>query len=115
MSDTIVAELAPKLVADKKLRPRKPRINEITEFKTWLNGLGFQSAPKLHINGVQHATAVTVVDFGTPLAEPVKLTTEQSADLIGFIRSITKSLYNSDIVVRVQSDTTTGVWWASVG
>jgi hypothetical protein len=114
MSATITTEVSHK-ATEKKLRPRKSKPNEIVELRGWLNGLGFQSPPKLHVNGAQHTIAVIVVDFGTPLAEPVKLSTEQSADLISHMRSVAKSLYPSDIAVRVQNDTATGIWWASVG
>lgn len=113
MSDTITSEVPVK--SEKKPRQRKPRLSELAEFKIWLEGLGFQSPPKIHLNGVEHPSAVMVVDFGTPLVEPVKLSSEQSAELIGFIRSVTKSLYSGEIIVRVQSDAITGIWWASVG
>lgn len=116
MSDILVHE-AKKTSLDKfKVRAKKPRISEVDDFKSWLDGLGYQSAPKIHINGTAHPTASVVVDFGTPLAEPVKLTPEQSAELIGFIRSTTKALFRgTEISVRVQNDSSTGIWWATVG
>jgi hypothetical protein len=70
----------------------------------------------VHINGISHPSAVVVVDFGTPLTDPVKLTPEQTAELISQVRSATKMLYRDrDVSVRVQSDPSAGVWWSSVG
>lgn len=116
MSDTLQTESAKKPLDKFKARQRKTRISEIDEFKTWLDGLGYQSAPKIHVNGIGHPIAAVVVDFGTPLQEVVKLTPEQSAELIGYIRSTTKALHRgSEVSVRVQSDSSTGIWWASVG
>jgi hypothetical protein len=101
-----------------KSRQRKARVShfsELDECRAWLTGLGFQSAPKVHVNGAAHPTAVIVVDFGTPLNEPLKLSPEQSAELIGHIRSNTKLMFRErDVNVRVQSDTNTGIWWSSV-
>lgn len=102
-----------------KFRARKPqRAAEIDDFRLWLEGLSATNAPKIHVNGTNHAQAVVVVDFGTPLTDPVKLTSEQAADLIGHLRSSTKSLYRSngtEVSVRVQNDASTGIWWSSVG
>jgi hypothetical protein len=113
MSETLVTETAKKSVA--KSRQRKPRPSELDEFKAWLSGLGFQSPPKIHVNGAAYTTAVVVVDFGTPLAEPYKLTPEQSAELIAYMRSTTKSLFKDrEVTARVQSDSNTGIWWSNV-
>jgi hypothetical protein len=113
MSDTLINDSKK---TDKFKRQKKFRLNELDECRSWLEGLGFQSAPKMHVNGIAHPSAVVVVDFGTPLNEPTKLTAEQSAELIGHIRSNTKALYRErEVTVRVQSDTSTGIWWSSVG
>jgi hypothetical protein len=112
MSETLT-DTVKKTVA--KTRQRKPRPSELDDFRSWLAGLGFQSAPKIHINGAAHTTAVVVVDFGTPLIEPTKLTPEQSAELIAYIRSTTKSLFKDrEVTARVQSDSNTGIWWSNV-
>lgn len=115
MSETITREQKTDIKIPAKTRARRVRLSEIDEFRVWLENLGFHSAPKVHVNGAIYTTAVIVVDFGTPLAEPVKLTPEQSAELIGHIRSNTKSLFrDGDIVVRVQNDSNTGIWWSNV-
>jgi hypothetical protein len=55
------------------------------------------------------------VDFGTPLVEQ-KLTSEQNAELVARLRSATRFLLqDKEVNVRVQNDTSNGVWWASVG
>jgi hypothetical protein len=120
MSETLVNEKIEKKIeksekkADKR-RQRRVRLSEIDEFRVWLEELGYPSAPKVHVNGVAFSTAVIVVDFGTPLVETVKLTAEQSAELISYIRNNTKSLFRErEVTVRVQNDSTTGVWWSNV-
>jgi hypothetical protein len=122
MSDSLTTEAgndaAKKRGSEKfnKTRQRKVRQSEIDEFRVWLAGLGFQSEPKIHINGVNHSTAVVTVDFGTPLVEPLKLNAEQTADLISHMRIATKSLYRDrEVNVRVQNDSSTGIWWTSIG
>lgn len=117
-SDAPITRDAPKRNLDKfnKARQRKVRLSELDEFRVWLANLGFQAEPKVHVNGSSHSTAVVVVDFGTPLIEPAKLTPEQTAELIGHVRTTTRSLYHRDreINVRVQNDSANGIWWANV-
>lgn len=114
MSETLINEKKSNTKFTKS-RQRRIRLSEIDEFRVWLEGLGFQSAPKVHVNGTGYTTAVVVVDFGTPLVEATKLTPEQSAELIGYIRSNTKALFRDrEVVVRVQNDPNTGVWWSNV-
>lgn len=96
----------------RKLRQKKS--SEMEDFNLWLGGLDLISAPNLHINGRDYSMAVLTVDFGVPLDEPNKLTSEQTAELVGKMKIVTKSLYKSDVNVRVQNDSTNGVWWTSV-
>ena len=71
--------------------------------------------PVLHVNGPAHPFAVMTVDFGTPLVEQ-KLTPEQNAELVARLRAATRFvLQDKEVNVRVQNDTSNGVWWASVG
>lgn len=102
-------------IKKKSSRVRKARLSELDEFANWLAGLGFQSAPKIHVNGAQYNMAVVVVDFGSPLGESLKLGPEQSAELIGYMRSITKSLYKDrEVATRVQNDSSAGIWWSAI-
>jgi hypothetical protein len=99
-----------------KGRNRKHRFAELDECQYWLESLGLLSTPKIHINGTAHPTAVVVVDFGTPLAEAVKLSSDQAAELINHIRNQTRALYRErEVNIRVQNDNASGVWWSSVG
>lgn len=95
----------------KKLRHKK---SDLEDFKLWLAGLGLVSVPALHVNGVNHSMAVLTVDFGTPLEESNKLSTEQGADLVGKMKALTRTFFKNEVNVRVQSDTNNGVWWTSV-
>lgn len=98
--------------AKKASRQRKQ--TEFDDFKFWLATLGMVSVPALHMNGPNYAMAVLTVDFGTPLEEPNKFTAEQSADLVGKMKTITRSLFKNEVNVRVQNDSSNGVWWSSI-
>jgi hypothetical protein len=111
MSDTLQMSID-KSIKLKKTRQKKQ--SELDDFKLWLAGLGMVSAPTLHVNGMNHSMAVVAVDFGTPLDEPNKLTTDQGAELVTRMKTITKSMYKNEVNVRVQSDSGNGVWWSSV-
>ena len=92
----------------------KKRTKDFDEFRVWLAGLDMIN-PTVHVNGAPFTSAVMAVDFGTPLTEQ-KLTSDQSAELVAKMRSATKSLFqDKEINVRVQNDTSNGIWWTSVG
>jgi len=95
-------------------RSRQKRIVELEEFKLWLADL--EGHPLLHVNGPAFATAVLTVDFGTPLEE-CKISPEASGELTNRMRLVTKILCKEKDAsnVRVQTDTSNGIWWASVG
>lgn len=99
-----------------KLPQRKPRQKrtELEEFKLWVSGLESVITPNVHLNGRDHSTAILTVDFGSPLDESNKLSPEQNADLITKMKTLTKSLYKSEVNVRVQNDQSNGVWWTSI-
>lgn len=88
--------------------------SEVDDFKVWLTTLGLISAPKCHVNGRDFPMAVLAVDFGTPLDEPTKITSDQSAELVTKMKTITKSFFKADVNVRVQNDSNNGVWWTSI-
>jgi hypothetical protein len=100
---------------DTKQKPAKKshKKAEIDEFKVWLAGLGMPTAPWLHVNGTSYAGAVLTVDLGTPLEEH-KLTNEQSAELVARMKTATRSLYKHEVNIRVQNDSTNGIFWSSV-
>jgi hypothetical protein len=56
---------------------------------------------------------VLAIDFGQPL-KPLRLTTEQSSELVQRIREAVRLLVGRDIPVRVHTDSQTGVWHASL-
>ena len=93
-------------------RSRQKRIVELDEFKQWLVDL--DGHPRLHVNGPAFATAVLTVDFGTPLEEH-RLSPEASGELTNRLRLVTKVLCKEKDNVRVQTDTSNGIWWSSIG
>lgn len=111
-----MSESSSKKTVEKTTKPKprkKPTQTALEDFKTWLGKL--PSTPKLHVNGIDYSTAVLTVDFGTPLEESVKLTAEQNAELVSFMKLTTRGLFNKpELNVRVQSDTSNGVWWTTL-
>ena len=94
-------------------RPRKAKFTDIEVFQAWLVTLA--NSPKLHINGPNFATAVLAVDFGSQIPDDTKLASEQIGDLVNRMRSLTKTLIKDhEVMVRIQSDSSTGVWWSAV-
>ena len=97
---------------DKSKKHTKKR--EFDEFQVWLSSLNMIN-PVLHVNGAVHLGALLTVDFGTPLTEQ-KLDPAQSAELVSRMRVAAKSLLqDKEIVVRVQNDSSNGIWWCSAG
>jgi hypothetical protein len=93
---------------------RKKQVTELEDLRAWLLRLGMVAKPTVHVNGTAHSMAVITVDFGTPLDEQTKLTSEQNAELMTRMRSLTKVMHTADVNVRVQNDLSNGIWWASV-
>jgi copper(I)-binding protein len=99
--------------SDRPRRPRKAKATDIEVFQAWLMTLA--NSPKLHINGPNFGTAVLAVDFGSPIADDAKLASEQVGDLVNRMRSLTKTLIKDrEVTVRIQSDSSTGVWWSAI-
>jgi hypothetical protein len=99
---------------DKYKKFARKKDSEVEDFKSWLMSLGMTHSPKLHVNGVSHSMAVVTIDFGTPLEELTKMTSEQNAELMARLKNLTKSLHKNDVNVRVQNDTNNGIWWSTV-
>ena len=96
------------------IKTRKRKKLDYDEFRQWLSSLNLIN-PTLHVNGIQYASAVLTVDFGTPLVEQ-KLTPEQNVELMTRMRNTTKSLSpDKEVNVRIQTDPMNGVWWTSIG
>lgn len=94
-------------------RSRKVKATDIEVFQAWL--ATFANSPKLHINGPNFSTAVLTVDFGSPIHDDTKLASEQIGELVNRMRSLTKTLSKDhEVMVRIQSDTATGIWWSAV-
>jgi hypothetical protein len=88
--------------------------NSSNELRKFLASLDTGVDPDLHINGSHFTNAVVVVDFGTPL-KPIKLSTEQSADLSARLRKLTRELYgNREVNVRINSDYQNGIYYTSI-
>ncbi len=86
---------------------------DLGDFKSWLAGLDVGVNPTIHVNGHHYPQAVISVDFGQPLRS-AKLSQEQSADLIVYMRRATSDVMGRDSNVRVSYDHQHGVYWTSV-
>lgn len=95
-------------------RARQKRNPELDDFKLWLESL--ETRPILHVNGPNYTTAVVTVDFGTPLEEDKTTTPEITGELVTRLRSLTRHLCKgNDSSIRVQNDSSNGIWWSSIG
>jgi len=89
------------------------RKNEmIAEMNRFLNGMKLHVTPSLKVNGSAFPQAVIAVDFGVPL-EPVKLTTEQNAEVGYRMKELTTALTGRRSV-RVNYDNSNGIYWTNV-
>ena len=86
-------------------------MTEVEALKNWVAAQN--DAPKLHINGNDHPTAMIVVDFGQPLRGAV-MNAERSAEVSGLLRAAAKSLTRRRGQIRAQYDNHHGIYWASI-
>ena len=106
-------------MSDKKARnegkrPARRSTAEINDLKTWLAGIELGAVrPSVHVNGHQHPSALVVVDIGSPL-KPVRLSSDQLAELGQRLRRVAKEVLNRDANVRVSADHSHGIHWVSL-
>jgi hypothetical protein len=86
---------------------------ELKELETWLAGLALEVTPSVKVNGSHHPTAVVVVDLGQPLKQQ-RLNSEQSSELGARLRRTTREILGRDANIRVSTDNSHGIIWASV-
>jgi len=99
-----------------KRAPRTKRVvstNEMIDLKQWLIDLNLGVIPTVHVNGPLYTTCVLAVDFGTPL-KGIKLTPEQSSELVTRLRGVTKIVMSKEVKVGVLTDHSAGIWWTTV-
>jgi hypothetical protein len=101
-------------VKAKAIKKSSKKTVEPDDFRDWLLTLGLVFTPHLHVNGSSHSTAVVTVDFGTPLEETTKITAEQNAELMSRMKTLTRSMYKGEVNVRVQNDSSNGIWWTTI-
>jgi hypothetical protein len=100
-------------MTEQRNRARQKRNVEVDDFKTWLASL--EGRPILHVNGSAYSMAVLTVDFGTPLQE-IKIDQDLSGELTTRMRAATRSLCKgNDANIRIQTDTSNGIWFTSIG
>jgi hypothetical protein len=105
---------SPEVKEGRRARPQPKRaLSEIAEFTTWLGSLELGITPAVHVNGPAYTNCVLAVDFGTP-KKVVRLTNDQSIDLVTRMRTITRSVMNREVKVGVQADHSHGIWWSSI-
>lgn len=86
----------------------------MTELATLTSYLSAQTdAPRLHVNGSEHPTALLVVDFGQPLAG-IQMNHDRFSELSGLMKSAAKSLLKRRGQIRVNYDNQHGVVWAAL-
>lgn len=86
-------------------------MSDVEALKNWVSAQ--TDAPKLHINGNDHPTALVVVDFGQPL-RGTQMTSERSAEISNLLKAAAKSLTRRRGQIRAQYDNHHGVYWASI-
>lgn len=97
-------------------RPRLPKRtpnNELADLRTWLGQLDLGISPAVHVNGAAFVSCVMTVDFGTP-RKGVRLTTDQSAELVSRLRAATKLVMAREVKVGVMTDHSAGLWWTTI-
>jgi hypothetical protein len=92
-------------------RERRPA--DTKYLRDWLDSLGLEVNPSIHINGHVYSNALVVVDFGSPIKH-VKLSSEQNAELGDRLRLLAKDVLGREASIRVSHDGPNGVYWASV-
>jgi len=87
---------------------------ELTDLRNWLASIDQGVARNaVHVNGHLHTSVLVVVDLGQPLKQS-RLTPDQSQELAQRLRRVAKEVLGRDTNVRVQSDNSHGIHWASV-
>lgn len=85
-----------------------------TEVEALKNWVASQSdAPRLHVNGNDHPTALITVDFGQPKTG-VHLSSERGNELSSLLKAAAKSITRRRGSIRVNYDNHHGVMWASI-
>jgi hypothetical protein len=125
--DAVVAEPAPRRAASKAPRSERPvsravprprpskrtTNNELTDLRTWLEKLNLGINPAVHVNGPAFVSCVVTVDFGTP-RKGIRLTSEESTELVTRLRAATKAVTARDVKIGVMTDHSAGIWWTTI-
>ena len=104
---------------DNKNRDKRPKKTivisdtDTVDLKTWLSNLELGGKNSVHINGHYHPTAIVTVDLGQP-AKGFKLTSDQSNELNQRLKKLTREVIGKDVSIRVNSDTSNGIYWSTV-
>jgi hypothetical protein len=86
-------------------------MSEVETLKRWVAQQ--EDAPRLHINGNEHPTALITVDFGQPTSG-INLSNDRGNELSSLLKAAAKSLTRRRGSVRVNFDHHHGVMWASI-
>lgn len=92
---------------------RERRAADTKYLRDWLDSLGLEVKPSIHINGHVFTSALVAVDFGSPIRQ-VKLSPDQSAELNDRLRLLARDVLGRDANIRVSHDGPNGMYWASV-
>lgn len=104
---------------DNKNRDKRPRKNivisdtDTVDLKTWLSTLELGGKNPVHVNGHHYPTAIVTVDLGQPV-KGFKLTSDQSNELNQRLKKLTREVIGKDVSIRVNSDSSNGIYWTTV-
>jgi type IV secretory pathway ATPase VirB11/archaellum biosynthesis ATPase len=91
---------------------RNRRLIEASALHQFITDLNLKAVPSIHINGPAFASAIVTVDFGAPL-EPVKLTSDENAEISERLRELTRTVISREVPVQIETDTKNGlVYWS---
>jgi hypothetical protein len=92
---------------------RERRVADTKYLRDWLDSLGLEVNPSIHINGHVFPGALVTVDFGSPLKQ-AKLNSDQSAELGDRLRLLARDVLGREASIRVSHDGPNGIYWASI-
>lgn len=100
-------------MSDNKRSSRKRAVSS-KEMDTFLANMNTPVKGKLHINGSAFQNAVLTVDFGEPI-QSFRLNNDQMHELVSNMRSLARDVLGRDASINIMSDSSRGIYWASVG
>lgn len=80
----------------------------------WIASQRFSINATVHINGPSNEAAILTVDFGAPITNGVKMSSEQVNELTDLMKRTAGEFYSDNAGIRVSFDPSNGIYWASL-